>query len=79
MDKGGYGLARGRVPELGGLVFARRQDPTPAKLRSGDYQICLGQSLDQFIVERPAKQPKSFFARTSNYDMGNAVFFGERN
>ena len=27
MDKGGYGFARGRIPELGGLVFARRQDP----------------------------------------------------
>jgi len=27
MDKGGYELARGRIPELGGLVFPRRQDP----------------------------------------------------
>ena len=27
MDKGGYGFAQGRIPKLGGLVFARRQDP----------------------------------------------------
>ena len=27
MDKGGYGFAQGRIPELGGLVLARRQDP----------------------------------------------------
>ena len=27
MGKGGDELARGRIPELGGLVRARRQDP----------------------------------------------------
>ena len=28
MDKGGYQLARGRIPELGGVIRARRQDPS---------------------------------------------------
>ena len=28
MSKGGDELARGRIPELGGFVQARRQDPS---------------------------------------------------
>ena len=46
---------------------------------SDNDQVRSLQLLDQFIVERPTKQPKSFFAGTSNHDVGNAVLLGKRN
>ena len=33
MVKGGDELARGRIPELGGLVRARRQDPSTVRTK----------------------------------------------
>src|SRR5258707_1120849 len=33
MGKGGHQLARGRIPKLGGLVPARRQDPSTVRTK----------------------------------------------
>ena len=33
MGKGGDELARGRIPELGGFVRARRQDPSTVRTK----------------------------------------------
>jgi hypothetical protein len=34
MDKGGNELARGRIPELGGSIPARREDPSTIRAKS---------------------------------------------
>ena len=52
-------------------------DPTPSP--SNNDKIRPLQLLDQFIMERPTEQPKSFFSRTTNHDVGNAVLLGKRN
>ena len=53
MVKGGDELARGRVPELGGVVRARRQNPSAvwAKRRVPDDAL-MGKGGDQFARSR---------------------------
>ena len=53
MVKGGDQLARGRIPELGGFVRARRQDPSAVRTkRRVDDLILMGKGGDQLARAR---------------------------
>ena len=53
MGKGGDELARGRIPELGGLVRARRQDPSTVRTKRRMIEtILMGKGGDELARGR---------------------------
>ena len=47
MLKGGDELARGRIPELGGVVRACRQDPSTVRTKQGVQDTILDDQMRQ--------------------------------
>ena len=56
MGKGGDELARSRIPELGGFVCARRQDPSAVRTKRRDLDSILDEAKEAMSLPEVASQ-----------------------
>ena len=86
MVKGGDKVARGRIPELGSLVFACRQDPStvrtkrrsvnPILVSKGGEQLARGRIPEFGGIVRTRRQDSG--AVGTNHRIGNPILMDKR-